>query len=86
MKVGDVMTTEVICCGPEDELDSVSAIIGVLALQAAPELFGGLVMIGGEDTFGAGGWEGSKLEEVLPVREYEAFADDVRRRWQQPTA
>ena len=28
---------------------------------------GGLVMIGGEDTFGAGGWEGSKLEEVLPV-------------------
>ena len=28
---------------------------------------GGLLMIGGEDTFGAGGWEGSKLEEVLPV-------------------
>ena len=28
---------------------------------------GGLVMIGGYDTFGAGGWQGSKLEEVLPV-------------------
>ena len=28
---------------------------------------GGLVMIGGPDAFGAGGWQGSKLEEVLPV-------------------
>lgn len=28
---------------------------------------GGLVMIGGEDAFGAGGWQGSRLEEVLPV-------------------
>jgi muconolactone delta-isomerase len=27
-----------------------------------------------------------ELKEVLPVREYEAFADDVRRRWQQTTA
>lgn len=31
------------------------------------DLGGGLVMIGGPDTFGAGGWEGKKLEEVLPV-------------------
>lgn len=31
------------------------------------DLGGGLIMIGGEDTFGAGGWQGSKLEEVLPV-------------------
>lgn len=31
------------------------------------DMGGGLLMIGGEDTFGAGGWEGSKLEEVLPV-------------------
>ncbi len=23
-----------------------------------------------------------EIEEILPVREYEAFADDVRRRWQ----
>ena len=27
-----------------------------------------------------------ELKEVLPVREYEAFADDVRRRWQQPAS
>ncbi len=31
------------------------------------DMGGGLVMIGGPDTFGAGGWQGSKLEEVLPV-------------------
>ncbi|MGA2582786.1 MAG: hypothetical protein ABSG31_05870 [Tepidisphaeraceae bacterium] len=28
---------------------------------------GGLVMIGGPQTFGAGGWEGSQLEKELPV-------------------
>ena len=28
---------------------------------------GGLVMIGGPDTLGAGGWQGSELETVLPV-------------------
>ncbi len=31
------------------------------------DLGGGLVMIGGPDTFGAGGWQGRKLEEILPV-------------------
>jgi uncharacterized membrane protein len=31
------------------------------------ELGGGLLMIGGENTFGAGGWNGSRLEAVLPV-------------------
>jgi uncharacterized membrane protein/Mg-chelatase subunit ChlD len=31
------------------------------------DMGGGLVMIGGEQSFGAGGWGGSKLEEVLPV-------------------
>ncbi len=31
------------------------------------DMGGGLVMIGGEDAFGAGGWQGSKLEEILPV-------------------
>ena len=31
------------------------------------DMGGGLVMIGGEDTFGAGGWQGSRLEEILPV-------------------
>lgn len=29
---------------------------------------GGLVMIGGPDTFGAGGWIGSPLEDALPVK------------------
>src|ERR1044071_6774162 len=28
---------------------------------------GGLIMIGGENWFGAGGWQGSKVEEILPV-------------------
>ncbi len=32
------------------------------------ELGGGLVMVGGPDSFGAGGWKGSALEPVLPVR------------------
>jgi len=31
------------------------------------DMGGGLVMIGGPDTFGAGGWQGKRLEEVLPV-------------------
>ena len=31
------------------------------------DMGGGLVMIGGDDTFGAGGWQGSELEKVLPV-------------------
>lgn len=31
------------------------------------DMGGGLLMIGGPDAFGAGGWQGSKLEEVLPV-------------------
>lgn len=32
------------------------------------DMGGGLVMIGGEETFGAGGWQNSKLEEILPVQ------------------
>ncbi|MBK9126610.1 MAG: VWA domain-containing protein [Phycisphaerales bacterium] len=31
------------------------------------ELGGGLIMVGGDDAFGAGGWQGSPVEEVLPV-------------------
>ncbi len=31
------------------------------------DLGGGLAMIGGPEAFGAGGWQGKKLEEVLPV-------------------
>ncbi len=32
------------------------------------DLGGGLVMIGGYDSFGAGGWKGTTLEPILPVR------------------
>lgn len=31
------------------------------------DLGGGLVMVGGENSFGAGGWKGSPIEGVLPV-------------------
>lgn len=31
------------------------------------DMGGGLVMVGGEQAFGAGGWQGSRLEEILPV-------------------
>ncbi|MCW5754378.1 MAG: VWA domain-containing protein [Phycisphaeraceae bacterium] len=32
------------------------------------DLGGGLVMVGGFDSFGAGGWKGSAIEPILPVR------------------
>lgn len=32
------------------------------------DLGGGLLMLGGEDSFAAGGWQGSVVEEVMPVR------------------
>lgn len=32
------------------------------------DLGGGLIMIGGDDSFGAGGWQGSVVEDVMPVR------------------
>lgn len=32
------------------------------------DMGGGLVMVGGPDSFGAGGWKGSLLEPILPVR------------------
>lgn len=32
------------------------------------DLGGGLVMVGGTESFGAGGWKGSPLEPILPVR------------------
>lgn len=32
------------------------------------DLGGGLVMIGGPDSFGAGGWKGSAVEPILPVK------------------
>jgi uncharacterized membrane protein len=32
------------------------------------DLGGGLVMVGGPDSFGAGGWKGSAIEPILPVK------------------
>lgn len=32
------------------------------------DMGGGLIMIGGDDSFGAGGWQGSAVEEVMPVK------------------
>ncbi|MEC9373459.1 MAG: VWA domain-containing protein, partial [Planctomycetota bacterium] len=40
---------------------------GLLA-DYVEQLGGGFVMIGGPDSFGAGGWNGTPLEEILPVR------------------
>ena len=31
------------------------------------DLGGGLIMVGGEDSFGAGGWAGTPIEDVLPL-------------------
>ena len=36
--------------------------------QYVTKLGGGLVMIGGPDSFGAGGWQGTPIEPILPVR------------------
>jgi uncharacterized membrane protein/Mg-chelatase subunit ChlD len=32
------------------------------------DLGGGLVMIGGDDSFGAGGWQGSVVEDIMPIK------------------
>ncbi|MBN2559677.1 MAG: VWA domain-containing protein [Phycisphaerae bacterium] len=32
------------------------------------DLGGGLVMIGGDESFGAGGWQGSVVEDIMPVK------------------
>lgn len=40
----------------------------VMLVSHVRDLGAGLVMIGGPDSFGAGGWHGSELERILPVR------------------
>lgn len=39
------------------------------------DLGGGFIMAGGEDAFGLGGWQGTRMEQILPVR-----MDSERRR------
>lgn len=38
-----------------------------LLAQYVTDLGGGLVMVGGPDSFGAGGWKGTPIEPILPV-------------------
>jgi Mg-chelatase subunit ChlD len=45
---------------PEGSPESLSAFVR--------ELGGGLIVVGGPDTLGAGGWRGSTLEPILPVK------------------
>jgi Ca-activated chloride channel family protein len=44
-------------------VDQMNAIEGYVR-----DLGGGFIMAGGENSFGSGGWTGSRLEKVLPVR------------------
>ena len=39
-----------------------------LLVEYVRDLGGGLVMVGGPDSFGAGGWNGTPIADVLPVR------------------
>jgi Ca-activated chloride channel family protein len=47
--------------------ESVPAEVQHMLVAYVSDLGGGLVMIGGPASFGAGGWKGSPLEPVLPV-------------------
>ncbi|MHC5022284.1 MAG: VWA domain-containing protein [Planctomycetota bacterium] len=38
-----------------------------LIARYVDDLGGGLIMVGGEKSFGAGGWNGTRVEEVLPL-------------------
>lgn len=52
--------------------DVAAARVGGAARQAiaryVEDLGGGFIMIGGEGSFGVGGWGGTTIEEILPVR------------------
>jgi Mg-chelatase subunit ChlD len=39
-----------------------------LLVSYVKDLGGGLIMVGGPQSFGAGGWRGSQVESILPVR------------------
>ena len=39
----------------------------VMLSQYVHDMGGGVAMLGGDESFGAGGWQGSELEKVLPV-------------------
>jgi Ca-activated chloride channel homolog len=51
--------------------DVASMFLGLAQMQAIEsyvEAGGGFVMAGGEDSFGSGGYEGTRIEKILPVR------------------
>ncbi|GAB4384660.1 MAG: VWA domain-containing protein [Phycisphaerales bacterium] len=48
--------------------ESISPEQQAMLVSHVRDLGAGLVMIGGPDAFGAGGWHGSELEPILPVR------------------
>lgn len=48
--------------------DALPAATHDLLVTFARDLGGGLVMVGGRGSFGAGGWRGSSLEAALPVK------------------
>lgn len=52
--------------------DVASTFLGLAQMQALEsyvrDLGGGFVMAGGEDSFGSGGYQGTRIEKILPVR------------------
>ncbi len=48
--------------------DALSRDTHTLLADYVRDMGGGLVMVGGPDSFGAGGWKGTAIEPILPVR------------------
>ncbi|MBL9031114.1 MAG: VWA domain-containing protein [Phycisphaerae bacterium] len=48
--------------------EAVSPVTRAALVAHVRDMGAGLVMLGGPDSFGAGGWKGSELEPILPVR------------------
>ncbi len=65
----DLLALEEYDCVILDNVPADALSTGVATNLAAyvQDLGGGLVMIGGNESFGAGGWRGSPIEAVLPV-------------------
>lgn len=57
----------------------ISAAQEAAVVRYVKDLGGGFIMVGGENSFGVGGWGGSTLEQVIPVR----FSGERQR--EQPT-
>ncbi|MEM9827375.1 MAG: VWA domain-containing protein [Planctomycetota bacterium] len=53
--------------GNADGLTSMSDLQIEMLVRNTQQLGAGLMMIGGKESFGAGGWTGTKIEEAMPV-------------------